>query len=90
MANRKLVLTVIGSIIFVAALTVYVRFSRSVEDEKKENQQTMNQTQGIQETDEETENEEINASGDKLENVTPGSEEYRGFILDNVLHSPSE
>ena len=27
---------------------------------------------------------------DELENVTPGSEEYRGFLLDNVLHSPNE
>lgn len=25
-----------------------------------------------------------------MENVTPGSEEYRGFLLDNVLHSPNE
>ena len=29
-------------------------------------------------------------NGDELENVTPGSEEYRGFLLDNVLHSPNE
>lgn len=25
-----------------------------------------------------------------MENVTLGSEEYRGFLLDNVLHSPNE
>ena len=25
-----------------------------------------------------------------MENVTPGSEEYQGFLLDNVLHSPNE
>ena len=40
--------------------------------------------------DAETENTEVNKSGDELENVTPGSEEYRGFILDNVLHSQDE
>ena len=40
--------------------------------------------------DAETENTEVNKSGDELENVTPGSEEYRGFLLDNVLHSPNE
>lgn len=25
-----------------------------------------------------------------MENVTAGSEEYRGFLLDNVLHSPNK
>ena len=54
------------------------------------NQQTMSQTQTIQQADTETEKEEVNASGDELENVTAGSEEYRGFLLDNVLHSPNE
>ncbi len=90
MANRRLVLTVTGMIIFVVAvLIVRTHFSKSGR-EKKENQQTMSQTQTIQQADAETENEEINASGDELENVTSGSEEYRGFLLDNVLHSPNE
>ena len=90
MANRRLILTVTGIIIFVAVLIVYAHFSQVGRDEKKGNQQTMNQTQIIQQADAETENEEINASGNELENVTAGSEEYRGFLLDNVLHSPSE
>lgn len=91
MKKRKLVFTVIGVIILAMVITVYIYFSKSGRDEKKENQQTMNQTQTIQQkTDVEKENEEINASGNELENVTPGSEEYRGFLLDNVLHSPSE
>ena len=90
MKKRKLVLAVIGVIILAMAITVYIYFSKSDKDEKK-NQQTVNQTQTIQQkTDEKTENAEINASGDELENVTPGSEEYKGFLLDNVLHSSSE
>lgn len=90
MANRKLVLTVIAGIIFVATITVYTYFSKSDRDEKKENQQTMSQTQNIQEIGEKIDNEEINKSEEELENVTPGGKEYRGFILDNVLHSSSE
>ena len=90
MEKRKLVLTVIGVIILAMVIMVYIYFSKSGRDEKKENQQTMNQTQTIQPADAETENTEINKSGDELENVTPGSEEYRGFVLDNVLHSQDE
>ena len=90
MEKRKLVLTVIGVIILAMVIMVYIYFSKSGRDEKKENQQTMNQTQTIQPADAEIENTEINKSGDKLENVTPGSEEYRGFVLDNVLHSQDE
>ena len=90
MKKRKLVLTVTGVIILAMAITVYIYFSKSYKYEKK-NQQTMNQIQTIQQkTDVEKENEEINASGNELENVTPGSKEYRNFLLDNVLHSPSE
>ena len=33
---------------------------------------------------------EDNMSGAEAEEITPGSEEYRGFLLDNVLHSPDE
>ena len=90
MEKRKLVLTVIGAIILAMVIMVYIYFAKYGRDEKKENQQTMNQTQIIQQADEETENTEINKSGDELENVTPGSEEYRGFLLDNVLHSSDE
>lgn len=90
MEKRKLVLTVIGVIILAMVIMVYIYFSKSGRDEKKENQQTMNQTQTIQPADAEIENTEINKSGDELENVTPGSEEYRGFVLDNVLHSQDE
>ena len=90
MEKRKLVLTVIGAIILAMVIMVYIYFAKYGRDGKEENQQTMNQTQIIQQADEETENTEINKSGDELENVTPGSEEYRGFLLDNVLHSSDE
>ena len=90
MAKRKFILLAVAVIIFAGGITIYTHFSKSDRDEKK-NQQTMNLTQNIQQkTYVETENTEINASGDELENVTSGTEEYRGFILDNVLHSPSE
>lgn len=90
MEKRKLVLIVIGVIILAMVITVYVYFSKSDKDEKK-NQQTINRIQTVQQkTDEKKENTEKNTSGDELENVTAGSEEYRGFLLDNVLHSQSE
>ena len=90
MKKRKLVLTVIGVIILAMVITVYTNFSKSDKDEKK-SQQTINRTQTVQQkADEKKENTEKNTSGDELENVTPGSEEYRGFLLDNVLHSPNE
>ena len=90
MVNKRLVFTVTGMIIFVAVILGYVHFSKIRRNEKKVNQQTMSQTQTIQQADTETEKEEVNASGDELENVTAGSEEYRGFLLDNVLHSPNK
>ena len=90
MVNKRLVFTVTGMIIFVAVILGYVHFSKISRNEKKVNQQTMSQTQTIQQADTETEKEEVNASGDELENVTAGSEEYRGFLLDNVLHSPNK
>lgn len=37
-----------------------------------------------------TNNEEINDFKAELENVTQGSGEYRGFLLDNVLHSEGD
>ena len=90
MEKRKLVLTVIGVIILAMVITVYTNFSKSDKDEKK-SQQTINRTQTVQQkADEKKENTEKNTSGDELENVTAGSEEYRGFLLDNVLHSQSE
>ena len=90
MKKRKLVLAVIGVIILTMAITVSIYFSKSDKYEKK-SQQAINQIQTIQQKpDAEKENEEINASGNELENVTPGSKEYRNFLLDNVLHSPSE
>lgn len=90
MEKRKLVLTVIGVIILAMVITVYIYFSKSDKDEKK-NQQTINRIQTVQQkTDEKKENTEKNTSGDELENVTAGSKEYRGFLLDNVLHSQSE
>lgn len=90
MEKRKLVLAVIGVIILAMVITVYIYFSKSGKDEKKENQQTIHYSQGTQKTDAEKENAEISRSGDELENVTPGSEEYRGFLLDNVLQSSDE
>lgn len=90
MEKRKLVLTIIGVVILAMVIMVYIYFSKPGRDEKK-NQQTINQVQTVQQkTDEKKENTEKNTSGDELENVTPGSEEYRGFLLDNVLHSPNE
>lgn len=90
MEKRKLVLTIIGVVILAMVIMVYIYFSKSGKDEKK-NQQTINQVQTVQQkTNEKKENTEKNTSGDELENVTPGSEEYRGFLLDNVLHSPNE
>ena len=90
MEKRKLVLTIIGVVILAMVIMVYIYFSKPGKDEKK-NQQTINQVQTVQQkTDEKKENTEKNTSGDELENVTPGSEEYRGVLLDNVLHSPNE
>ena len=90
MKKRKLALTVIGVMVFVMAITVYIYFSKSDKDEKK-NQQTVNRIQTVQQkTDKKKEDKEINASGDELENVTSGSKEYKGFLLENVLHSLSE
>lgn len=90
MEKRKLVLTIIGVVILAMVIMVYIYFLKPGRDEKK-NQQTINQVQTVlQKTDEKKENTEKNTSGDELENVTPGSEEYRGFLLDNVLHSPNE
>ena len=90
MEKRKLVLTIIGVVILAMVIMVYIYFLKPCRDEKK-NQQTINQVQTVQQkTDEKKENTEKNTSGDELENVTPGSEEYRGFLLDNVLHSPNE
>ena len=90
MEKRKLVLTIIGVVILAMVIMVYIYFSKPGRDEKK-NQQTINQVQTVQQkADEKKENTEKNISGDELENVTPGSEEYRGFLLDNVLHSPNE
>lgn len=86
MGKRKVILMVVILIIFTSAIIGYACFQRPVEEEEKESQQTVNHIQDIQTTDEEAEGEEINES----ENVTVGSEEYRGFILDNVLHSQSE
>ena len=76
MVNKRLVFTVTGMIIFVAVILGYVHFSKISRNEKKVNQQTMSQTQTIQQADTETEKEEVNASGDELENVTAGSEEF--------------
>ena len=90
MVSRRMILTGIGIAILAAMLTVYTCFSKSDRDGKKKNQQTMNQTQSIQQVDAETENEKIHESLNELENVTSGSKEYRGFLLDNVLHSLSE
>ena len=90
MEKRKLVLTIIGVVILAMVIMGYIYFSKPGRDEKK-NQQTINQVQTVQQKiDEKKENTEKNTSGDELENVTPGSEEYRGFLLDNVLHSPNE
>ena len=78
MEKRKLVLTIIGVVILAMVIMVYIYFSKPGRDEKK-NQQTINQVQTVQQkTDEKKENTEKNTSGDELENVTPGSDEYYG------------
>lgn len=40
--------------------------------------------------DKKKESQQTNDAENKLENVTSGNEEYRGFLLDNVLHSERE
>ena len=78
MEKRKLVLTIIGVVILAMVIMVYIYFLKPGRDEKK-NQQTIKQVQTVQQkTDEKKENTEKNTSGDELENVTPGSEEYYG------------
>ena len=78
MEKRKLVFTIIGVVILAMVIMVYIYFSKPGRDEKK-NQQTINQVQTVQQkTNEKKENTEKNTSGDELENVTPGSEEYYG------------
>jgi len=78
MEKRKLVLTIIGVVILAMVIMVYIYFLKPGRDEKK-NQQTINQVQTVQQkTDEKKENTEKNTSGDELENVTPGSDEYYG------------
>lgn len=65
MEKRKLVLIVIGVIILAMVITVYIYFSKSDKDEKK-NQQTINRIQTVQQkTDEKKENTEKNTSGDE-------------------------
>ena len=76
--KRKLVLTIIGVVILAMVIMGYIYFLKPGRDEKK-NQQTINQVQTVQQkTDEKKENTEKNTSGDELENVTPGSDEYYG------------
>ena len=66
MEKRKLVLTIIGVIILAMVITVYIYFSKSGRDEKK-NQQIINQVQTVQQkTNEKKENTEKNTSGDEL------------------------
>lgn len=78
MEKRKLVLTIIGVVILAMVIMVYIYFLKPGRDEKK-NQQTINQVQTVQQkTDEKKENTEKNTSGDELENVTLGSDEYYG------------
>lgn len=55
---------------------------------------SLEQTDEVDEADgEQTEPEEttnINQTEDSLGSVTEGTEEYRGFVIDNVFHSVSE
>ena len=90
MKKRKLVLTVVVAVIFIAVIIVYMYLIQNTEIKEQEKKQTMISTTGdiqnTQITDEETESDEKS----EPENVTAGSEEYQGFILDNVLHSETE
>lgn len=86
MEKRKLVLTAVSLIVIVAAIIVYGYFPRTAANEK-EKQKPINNMQNDQATDEEKEDQVINKTEDEFENVTPGGEEYRDFLLDNVLHS---
>ncbi len=98
MERRKLVVTVTAAVIFIALIITYANFQRNAGKKKQESGQTMSSItsdkQSSQITDEEMESDEKSETGNKsegeLENVTVGSEEYRGFILDNVLHSEDE
>lgn len=77
---------VFGFIIMVAAIMAYAYFPG--EDKRKKNsaQQIMDNRQEYHTTD----NKEIDESKEESENVKMGSEEYRGFLLDNILYSEDE
>lgn len=79
MVRRKIILTFVILIIFIVVAMSYVFFQRNAKS--NDNQQISMNTQNSQMP--ETKNE-------KSSNVTDGSEEYKGFILDNVFHSKSE
>lgn len=86
MGKRKGILMVVILIIFTSAIIGYACFSKNGEKEKQEDEQKGSNIQVIQTMGGKTDDKPASES----ENVTVGSEEYRRFILDNVLHSQSE
>lgn len=86
MRKKGLISTVVIVTVFVAAIIVYVYLSGRSEEKEPEVQQTIRSTENLSLVEEKNESEPVAES----ESVTAGSEEYRGFILDNVLHSQRE
>lgn len=86
MRKKGLISTVVIVTVFVAAIIVYVYLSGRSEEKEPEIQQTIRSTENLPLVEEKNESEPVAES----ESVTAGSEEYRGFILDNVLHSKRE
>ena len=90
MEKWKLVLTIIGVVILAMVIMVYIYFSKPGRDEKK-NQQTINQVQTVQQkTDEKKEIQKKIHPEMNWKMLRREAKEYRGFLLDNVLHSPNE
>lgn len=81
-----MVVIVVVSVIFITAIIVYAFFSQKMENKVQENKQQMNIITSDKQSSQTTEKKWEREWGD----VTAGNEEYRGFLLDNVLHSQEE
>lgn len=86
MRKKGLISTVVIVSVFMSAIIVYAYLSGRVEEKEPEVQQTIRSTENLPLAEEKNESEPVAES----ESVTAGSEEYREFILDNVLHSQRE
>ena len=81
MEKRKLVLTIIGVVILAMVIMVYIYFSKTGRDEKK-NQQTINQVQTVQQkTNEKKENTEKNWKMLRWEAKNTGASSWIMFFI---------